>query len=106
MQMPVFFFEISGNVISLEIMYRLCIILGVSGFLLGFWRWWLSAIWLIFPLIFALILFININYDYDARIFQFGKSYILHSYFSAIIGIGLNLIGIFIRFFKNKKKLQ
>jgi hypothetical protein len=103
MQILALFFEISDKVIQVQMMYVLFIILGIIGLSLGFWRWWLSAIWLIFPIVFALILFIQTNYSYEARILQFGEGYIWHSYFSVIIGIGLNLIGIFKKFFKRKK---
>lgn len=102
------FFEISDKIPSVQSMYVFFIILGGIGFLLGFWRWWLSLIWLIFPLSFFAVLFIwlqsmEINDLYENIVRELGENYIWHNYISVIVGVLLNTAGIPVSFFKPRK---
>ncbi len=104
----VLLFEISDKVIPVQAMYIIFITLGGIGFLLGFWRWWISFIWFIFPLSFFATAFIwlqneEINYLYENIIRELGESYIWHNYISVIVGILLNTAGILVSFFKPRK---
>ena len=102
------FFEISDKVIPVQAMYVLFITLGGIGFILGFWRWWISFIWFIFPLSFVAAAFIwlqneEINYLYKHIIRELGEGYIWHNYISVLVGILLNTAGILVRLIKPKK---
>ena len=108
MRMLILLFEISDKIIGIEVMYVLFIALGCIGLLLGFWRWWLSAIWLIFPTAliaagFILLQTEEINYLYKDIIREVGERYIWHNYISVITGISLNLAGLFVGFVRSKK---
>ncbi len=96
-------FEIGDKIIQVQMMYLLFIVLGGIGFILGFWRWWLGAVWLIFLLAIALMQIGETNYLYDAIVVEIGESYIWDSYISIIIGILLNIVGVFTNIFKTKK---
>ena len=108
MQKFALFFEIGDKVIEVQAMYILFTILGGIGLLLGFWRWWISFIWFIFPTSVIALLFIwlqteEINSLYKHIIRELGESYIWHNYISVTIGILLNLTGIFVGVLRRKK---
>jgi hypothetical protein len=105
----ILFFEISDKMPSVWSMYSIAAFLGGIGLLLGLWRWWLSAIWFIFPnlcfsFLFCAIQISEINDLYRHVIDELGESYIWHSYISAGIAILLNIVGILIKD-SNERKL-
>lgn len=103
-------FEIGDKVIGVEVMYFVFLTLGATGFVLGFWRWWASFIWLIFPTLFFAICYLliqiaEINYLYENIIRELGESYIWHSYLSVTAGGLLNIAGLFVTLFNSKKSI-
>jgi hypothetical protein len=97
-------FEISDKVSSVQGMYFVFIILGLIGLILGFYRWWASVIWLFFPTSFiAFGEIVEINNLYQNIIQELGKSYIWHTYISVIIGVLINIAGIFVSLIKPRK---
>ncbi len=108
MQIFLFLLEIGDKVIEVRAMYILFIALGLIGLLLGFWRWWLSAIWLVFPTLIIVFLFGSlqneeINYLYEGIIRELWSNYILHNFISPILSVGLNLTGIGLGLLRNRR---
>lgn len=102
-------FEIGDKVFPVQEMYIVFITLGIIGLLLGLWRWWLSAIWFVFPtlpivLIYSVLQSEEIDYLYDAMVRELGLNYIVHSIVSPIIGTALNMIGIGFGLFNRRKR--
>jgi hypothetical protein len=97
--MHIFLFEVLGEMPPTYVFAGM----GFIGFLLGYFRWWLGVIWLIFPLLllgYSQIAEIDSLYN---DIVRESKSYIWQSYLSITIGISVNVAGIFLGIFKNKK---
>ena len=96
-------FELNCKVTDVQFLYIFFISLGLFGLVLGFWRWWLSAFWLVLISTVVLIQIREIYYLYGTMIGNFGESYVWHIYISMVFGATLNLYGIFKNFPKNKK---
>lgn len=107
----IFLFEIIDKMIPVQSMYLIFLTFGGIGLLLGCFRWWLSAIWLVVPTLLFSFFFIighlsDLNLLYDDVIPELGISYIWHSYISMIIGISLNLLGLMLGYKKQKILLK
>ncbi|NNE99934.1 MAG: hypothetical protein HKN25_13015 [Pyrinomonadaceae bacterium] len=103
MSVLLLFYEIHDKVTPVFEVYRLFLVVGGIGLALGFLRWWLSAIWLIFPVYFALIFLEELHSLRVDLTSYFGDSYLWHSYNAYAFGLGLNLLGVFVGFRKRKK---
>ncbi len=102
-------FLLEIEVVDVSAMYMFFVALGVIGLLLGFWRWWLGSLWLVFPTFTSVFLFASlqreeIDYFYNYIIRDLGTTYILHNFISPILGVGLNLTGIGLGLLRNRKR--
>ena len=91
--MIIFFLEISDKVIPVSLMYGFALGLGGIGLLLGWWRWKLGLVWLIFPhslLVLGHMILHVAELDALHRdiIRELGQSYIWHSWISPVMGLG------------------
>jgi hypothetical protein len=99
--MHIILFEVIGELPETYIFT----VMGIIGFVLGYFRWWLGFIWLIFPLLlFGYGQIEEINSLYN-DIVRESKTYIWQSYLSITIGVLVNIVGIFINMFKSKTHL-
>ncbi len=97
------FFKIHDKVTPIYELYLTFTLLGGVGFILGLFRWWVGAFWIIFPVLVAFIIFEDLYSLLGTGILDLSRSsYLLHYYISILTGLTLNIFGVLIRLKKKK----
>lgn len=105
------FFEITDKVVPTLDLYIVYVVLGLIGLALGLFRWWASAIWLLFPVLLTVSVLGTLQYGeitelYDQMLKELGYSYILHNVAAPALAILLSIAGVIIAVRPRSKDLR
>lgn len=102
--------EIGDKIVPVSIMYAGFLLLGSIGAGVGYWRWKLGIVWILFPLSLMVVAFLSLQTEeigslYPHIIRELGQAYIWHSWLSPIAGGLMAVIGTVGGFLRRKRQL-